>query len=94
MEWLPKFVDVLDSLVFESRMRWAGCGGQSLRALLTLASVLFLAGTSPVFRQLVLATVVSFMFAELVDRAARGQRGRDYFGRGPVYFGRGPVYFG
>lgn len=66
MEWLPKLYDTLDSLAFGLRIWWAGHVGQTIRSLMLLAAVLVLSAVSPVFRNLAIATVGSFMFLELM----------------------------
>ncbi len=73
MEWLPRLYDTLDSLVFECRLRWAGHVGQTIRSLVLLSSVLTASAVNPIFRDLVIATIGSFMFAELLSRAVPAQ---------------------
>lgn len=65
MEWLPKLYDTLDSLAFELRMRWAGHVGANVRSLMLLFAVLVVSGVSPLFRHLVMASVGTFMLAEI-----------------------------
>lgn len=69
MERLIRLYDTLDSVVFELRMRLAGHAGQSLRSFMLLAAVLLSASVSPLFRQLVIATLASFLLAELLAAA-------------------------
>jgi len=66
MEWLPKLYDTLDGVAFGLRVWWAGHVGQAIRSLMLLATVLVLAAVSPAFRNLVIATIASFMVLELV----------------------------
>ena len=77
MEWLPKLYDTLDSLVFELRMRWAGHVGQSISNLAFVIAALLLSAVSPVIRNLVIATIASFMFAELVSVGLGRKKPRD-----------------
>ncbi|MFQ5634084.1 MAG: hypothetical protein ACE5G3_01960 [Gammaproteobacteria bacterium] len=79
MEWLPKFYDTLDSLYFELRMRWAGQAGQAVTSLVLFVAVLLLSATSPVFRNLVIAAIASFMAAELGSDAVAQTRPRGRF---------------
>lgn len=65
MEWIPKLYDTLDSITFEVRTRWLGYHGQALRNLVLLALVIALSAISPLFRIVVIATIGSFMLAEL-----------------------------
>lgn len=71
MEWLPRLYDKADSLVFACRLWWAGYGGQAVRSLILLSSVLAASAVDPIFRSFVIATIGSFMFAELLSRTAR-----------------------
>lgn len=73
MEWLPKLYDTLDSVAFELRMRWAGYGGQQLRMLAMLVSLVAISSISPAFRNVVLAAMASFMLAEMLSTAAPEQ---------------------
>jgi len=66
MEWLPKLYDTLDGVAFGLRIWWAGHVGQTIRSLAIFAAVLVLSALSPTFRNLVIATIVSFTFLELV----------------------------
>lgn len=66
MEWLPKLYDTLDGVAFGLRIWWAGHVGQTIRSLMLLAAVLVLAAVSPVFRDLAIATIGSFVFLELM----------------------------
>jgi len=74
MEWIPKLYDTLDSIAFELRARWLGYHGQSLRNLALLALVIVLSAVSPMFRIVVIATIASFMLAELAATAFRKPR--------------------
>ena len=74
MEWLPKFYDTVDSILFEWRLRWAGYVGQSVRDAVVVSAVLILCGVSPLFRQFTIAVIAAFMLAELAGRAARSRR--------------------
>jgi hypothetical protein len=69
MEWIPKLYDTLDSIAFELRARWLGYHGQSLRNLALLALVIALSAVSPMFRIFVIATIASFMLAEIASSA-------------------------
>lgn len=74
MEWAPKFLDTLDSLAFEFRMRFAGYVGWSIRRLVLLIALLVLAVLNPVARDLVVAMIVTFGLAELVSSRFRRSR--------------------
>lgn len=65
MEWLPKLYDTMDSLAFELRMRWAGYVGANIRGLMLLAAVLVVSAVSPLFRNLVIASVGAVMLADI-----------------------------
>lgn len=69
MEWIPKLYDTLDSITFEMRMRWAGHVGQAIRNLVLLAAVITLSAMSPGFQSVAIATITSFLLAELASAA-------------------------
>jgi hypothetical protein len=73
MEWVPKLYDTVDSLAFELRTRWAGHVGANIRGLMLLVAVLSISAVSPLFRNLVIASVGALMLAEItVVKLGRG----------------------
>lgn len=66
MEWIPRLYDTLDSIAFELRARWIGYHGQSFRSLVLLMGLIVLSAVSPLFRNVAVAMLTSFLFAEMV----------------------------
>lgn len=74
MEWFPKLWDVLDSLLYESRTRFAGHLGDTIRFFVALGALIACSALSPVFRNLLIGSVSALTLAQMLRAAAPARR--------------------